>query len=185
MIGICNGFQVLVQVGLLPGPSGPSNFSSWPDQPPPQTLALSDNKDARYMCRWVDVSYNAASPCVWTKGLDSLAHDDESRRANHTLPVGHGEGRLSAASPGIIEHLELSNQIAVRYADNFNGSEAAIAGVCDATGRIFGLMPHPDRFLSWTRHPFWTRLSPGARKGDTPGLRMFKNAVEVAAAIHA
>lgn len=181
MIGICNGFQVLVQVGLLPGPNGPA----WPDQPPPQTLALSDNKDARYMCRWVDVSYDPSSACIWTRGLSDLGATAESRLANHTLPVGHGEGRLCAASPEVITHLERSGQIAVRYADNFNGSEAAIAGVCDPSGRIFGLMPHPDRFLTWTRHPAWTRMNPALRSGDTPGLRMFKNAVEAAAAVTA
>lgn len=181
MIGICNGFQVLVQVGLLPGPSG----ATWPERPPAQTLALSDNKDARYMCRWVEVAYEANSACIWTKGLSDLGVDDESRAANHTLPVGHGEGRLSALSPAIIEQLERQGQVAVRYADNFNGSEGAIAGVCDPTGRIFGLMPHPDRFLAWTRHPFWTRLSPRERSGDTPGLKMFKNAVEVASGVSA
>jgi phosphoribosylformylglycinamidine synthase subunit PurQ / glutaminase len=179
MIGICNGFQVLVQVGLLPG------ASTWPEQPPAQTLALSDNKDARYMCRWVDVSYEAKSACIWTKGLADLGHDAQSRQANHTLPVGHGEGRLSAASPAVLAQLEAQGQVVVRYADNFNGSESAIAGVCDPSGRIFGLMPHPDRFLAWSRHPCWTRLPSALRTGDTPGVRMFKNAVEAAAVVHA
>lgn len=181
MIGICNGFQVLVQVGLLPGAAP----GAWPSTPPTQTLALSDNKDARYMCRWVDVSYEAQSVCVWTRGISDLGTDDASRLANHMLPVGHGEGRLTASSPEVISALEGGGQIAVRYADNFNGSEAAIAGVCDPTGRIFGLMPHPDRFLDWTRHPCWTRLDASLRAGDTPGVKMFKNAVEAATTVRA
>ncbi len=179
MIGVCNGFQVLVQVGLLPGPmaAGPAAVE-WPATPPAQTLALCQNQGARYLCRWVDLAYEPESVCLWTRGLAGLAADADSRRAFHMLPVGHGEGRLAAASPAVISALESCGQVAVRYRDNFNGSEGAVAGVCDASGRIFGLMPHPDRFLDWTRHPAWTRLPEAVRSGPTPGMMMFRNAVE-------
>jgi phosphoribosylformylglycinamidine synthase len=80
----------------------------------------------------------------------------------------------------VLRALEAGGQVALRYADNVNGSEAAIAGICDASGRIFGLMPHPERYLDWTRHPFWTRLEPSVRSGDTPGLAIFRNAVRAA-----
>jgi phosphoribosylformylglycinamidine synthase len=101
------------------------------------------------------------------------------------LPVAHGEGRLVAASPAVIAALERAGQVALRYRDNYNGSEGAIAGVCDRTGRVFGLMPHPDRFLDWTRHPSWTRLSAPRRATTPPGLRMFQNAVEAASRVAA
>lgn len=134
------------------------------------------------MCRWVDVSYDPSSVCIWTRGLADLAKTPDQRRAFHTLPVGHGEGRLTAESPGVIAALEERGQVALRYDDNFNGSEASIAGVCDASGRIFGLMPHPDRFLDWTNHPAWTRLDPAIRRGETPGALVFRNAVELVSA---
>jgi phosphoribosylformylglycinamidine synthase subunit PurQ / glutaminase len=196
-IGVCNGFQVLVQVGLLPGPAPGQD---WPaDQPPAQSLALTDNQDARFHDRWVGVTYEPRSVCVWTRGLDeppplperdrhmigALAQRDPhalaARAAGAMLPVAHGEGRLIAADPGVISALERGGQVAVRYTDNFNGSTGAIAGVCDASGRVLGLMPHPERFLEWTRHPAWTRLDPQVRSRATPGLRLFRNAVEAAA----
>ncbi len=171
MIGICNGFQVLVQVGLLPGPQSADH--DWPtDHAPERRVALTRNKDARYACRWVRVEYVDDSPCVWTRGLSNL-HGHES-----ILPVGHGEGRLVGLTDRTAEDLEKNRQVAVRYLDNFNGSQHAIAGLCDPSGRIFGLMPHPDRFLDWTRHPFWTRLDESARSGLTPGQRFFLNAVD-------
>jgi phosphoribosylformylglycinamidine synthase len=76
--------------------------------------------------------------------------------------------------------LESRSQVALRYIDNANGSQGAVAGICDPTGRIFGLMPHPERYLDWSRHPFWTRLPEGVRRGETPGLRIFRNAVDAA-----
>lgn len=179
MIGICNGFQVMVQAGLLPGVMD-GEAGAWPEEPPRQVLALTDNAGARYECRWVGVRYEPRSVCVWTRGLADLARNEEERGAYEVLPVGHGEGRLVAESAGVMEALERRGQVAVRYAENFNGSEGSVAGVCDATGRVFGLMPHPDRFLSWTRHPAWTRLSARVREGEAPGARMFRNAVEAA-----
>lgn len=107
------------------------------------------------------------------------------------LPIAHGEGRFVAASPEVMREMEAGGQVALRYLDNVNGSEGAIAGICDASGLIFGLMPHPERYLDWTRHPFWTRLpdevvgGSGGRAGETPGLRIFRNAVEAAARVPA
>lgn len=173
MIGACNGFQVLVQVGLLPGPSG---GHGWPDRAPAQRVALADNQHARFIDRWVRVEAEPDSRCVWTRPLlDERFHDDSMM-----LPIAHGEGRFVADSPDTISSLERAGQVALRYtdADNINGSEARIAGICDPSGRIFGLMPHPERYTQWTHHPFWTRLAHDARRGDTPGLAMFRAAVE-------
>lgn len=181
MIGACNGFQVLVQVGLLPGPA---SGEQWPiDIAPPQTTALTDNRDARFCDRWVGVIPQRESVCVWTRGLADLLPDDPAgRRDAMQLPVAHGEGRF-VASAATLDSLRKSGQIALTYADNYNGSAQAIAGICDATGLVFGLMPHPERYLTWDRHPYWTRLTPALRSTPTPGLTMFKNAVESVAGV--
>ncbi|HEX2837554.1 MAG TPA: phosphoribosylformylglycinamidine synthase subunit PurQ [Phycisphaerales bacterium] len=175
MIGACNGFQVLVQVGLLPGPEG-----EWPVAAPVQTVALSDNQDARFHDRWVPVTYEPSSVCVWTRGL-SAAFSAVEQHDVMQLPVAHGEGRFVAASEAVLRGLESRGQVAVRYNDNYNGSQNSIAGICDASGLVFGLMPHPERFLEWNRHPWWTRLDAGTRSKETPGLLMFRNAVEAVA----
>ena len=170
IIGVCNGFQVLVQLGLLPGPA---LGEPWPeDRPPAQAVALTDNISARFVDRWVPVEFNPASRCVWTRGLEIDLPED-----NSILPVAHGEGRL-VADAATLSRLSQSGQIVLRYGENYNGSEAAIAGICDATGLVFGLMPHPERFLDWTRHPYWTRLSVSVRRSIPVGLRLFQNAVE-------
>lgn len=177
MIGACNGFQVMTQVGLLPGPADPRGWAG--EAEPHQRLALSDNQGGRFVDRWVGFRVEPRTVCVWLRGLDE-AVAPAHRGDVHVLPVAHGEGRVTADGPGLIRELEQRGQVALRYTDNFNGSEGAIAGVCDATGRIFGLMPHPERYLDWTRHPYWTRLPGEVRRGETPGLRMFRNAVEAA-----
>ncbi len=178
VIGVCNGFQVLVQVGLLPGPE---TAGDWPGASAPvQSVALTDNERARYHDGWFGVAYEPRSVCLWTRGL---APEGENRRDDDVsrLPVAHGEGRFVAASSGVLAALDQRGQIAVRYTDNFNGSQGSIAGICDASGQVFGLMPHPERYLEWSRHPYWTRLDADVRKGVTPGLRMFQNAVECVA----
>ncbi len=182
MIGVCNGFQVLVQVGLLPGPRPGED---WPeDRPPRQEVALAANASGRFVDCWVRVEANPDSPCIWTR---SLAERFTGRVADDVLrlPVAHGEGRFIADSPEVLRRLEEGNQIALRYLDDPNGSAAGVAGICDASGRIFGLMPHPERYLDWVHHPFWTRLSEEARRGDTPGRMIFRNAVEAASAVRA
>lgn len=179
MIGACNGFQVLVQVGLLPGPA---KGASWPtEEAPQQSAVLTFNSGHRFIDKWVGIKPEPASVCVWTHGLAEAfgAHASEVLR----LPIAHGEGRFVAASKQVVEDLSAGGQIALRYLDNPNGSEADIAGICDSSGRIFGLMPHPERYLDWTLHPFWTRMGAAARRGPTPGLLMFMNAVKAAQAV--
>lgn len=169
MIGACNGFQVMVQVGLLPGP-GPGE--PWPDTPPPPSISLGVNAGGRFIDNWFGVASGPASPCIWTRG----AFDDLPAEAA-MLPIAHGEGRVVLADPGDAARLTAAGRVALRYTDNPNGSTAGIAGLCDASGRIFGLMPHPERFLDWTRHPSATRLDASVKAGPTPGLRMFRAAV--------
>jgi phosphoribosylformylglycinamidine synthase subunit PurQ / glutaminase len=171
MIGVCNGFQVLVQVGLLPGPQA---GEPWPaDAAPEARVALTDNTPPRFKDGWVRVAADADSPCVWTCGL--LEHGTGDTMM---LPIAHGEGRFVARDHQTLAELESNGQVALRYLDNPNGSMGDVAGICDASGRIFGLMPHPERYLDWTRHPFWTRLDATTRSGATPGLAMFAGAVE-------
>jgi phosphoribosylformylglycinamidine synthase subunit PurQ / glutaminase len=199
MIGICNGFQVLVQVGLLPGPE---RGQAWPkDAPPTQKVALTENAQARFVDRWVGIVPEPNSCCLWTQGLEKFARHPSAPQEQSTvssgpggpdvppedllqLPVAHGEGRFVARSGEVVRLLEASGQIVLRYTDDCNGSMGRIAGICDASGLVFGLMPHPERYLDWNRHPYWTRLPPRVRGGapgearETPGLRIFRNAVE-------
>lgn len=175
VIGVCNGFQVLTQVGLLPGPSeDESGEVSLSDVAPMPTVALAENTGGRFVDRWVRMELGAGwERCVWTRGLEGLAGDEQAMM----LPIAHGEGRFVGARD-VVEGLVSSGQAVLRYAagDDPNGSMARIAGISDATGRVFGLMPHPERYLSWGHHPWGTRL--GVRRGDTPGLAMFRGAVE-------
>ena len=165
ILGICNGFQVLVKSGLL-GADG----SGRPD------VTLSFNDSGRFEDRWV---YLKASTdrCVFVKpGEDAY------------LPVAHGEGKFLVRDPEVLAHLEQAGQIVFRYVSqdgradagypwNPNGSVGDVAGMCDPTGRILGLMPHPERHIEGTHHPRWTRegLRP---EGD--GARVFRNAVDFA-----
>lgn len=201
IIGACNGFQVLVQVGLLPGMNPERQrgaaTSTTPHTPPRPTVALTDNIQNRFIDKWLRVEAVESSRCIWTKGLASRWHRSptgaeegaDSRNSQHrpatgatnpamTLPIAHGEGRFVTDSPATLAALEANHQVALRYIDNDNGSQNRIAGICDPTGRVFGLMPHPERYLSWHHHPFATALPEELKQGDTPGLTIFKNAVE-------
>ena len=159
ILGICNGFQVLVKAGILPEPATE-------DSP---RLTLATNDSGRFECRWVHLAVNKQSPCVFTKGIDRLY-----------LPVAHGEGKV-VADPGVLSELNVvlyytdeSGNSEAGYPHNPNGSVANIAGICDSSGRVFALMPHPERHIRGTQHPQWTRL--GAKEyGD--GFQIFLNAV--------
>jgi phosphoribosylformylglycinamidine synthase I len=162
VMGICNGFQVLVRAGLLPG------------GPKPVAATLTNNDSGHYESRWVRL--------LPTPGLSPFVTDSEMIE----LPVGHGEGKFVVSERSALAEMESAGQVVLRYADeqgrptddypaNPNGSLGAVAGVCDPTGRIFGLMPHPDRHFDPLLHPRWTRRGLAA-EGD--GLRLFRNAVE-------
>ena len=169
MICPCNGFQIAVQAGLLPGPEA---GMPWPAEAAAPTVALAQNSGGTFRDGWTRVEIPADTRCIWTQGIEL---DD----ATGLLPSAHGEGRL-VADDALLDRLESSGQVAVRYhaADHFNGSMRRIAGICDPSGLVFGLMPHPERFTRWTQHPRWTRLSPHQRRAEPLGLRMFRNAVE-------
>lgn len=156
IIGICNGFQVLVQLGLLPGNT---------DHP---TLALCQNEHGRFIDDWAVMEVNHNSPCVWTQELTSFDDPEVCR-----FPYAHAEGRLV-----LEDHYQIDpDLVALRYQTNINGSHDRIAGVCDPTGLVFGLMPHPERMLDWNRHPYATRLDAKIKSGPTPGLSIFTSAV--------
>lgn len=176
MITPCNGFQIAVQAGLLPGPASGERWSETATEP---TAALAQNESARFNDVWTTMEIPSGTRCVWTRGLRMDAD-------TALMPCAHGEGRF-VADEETVAALEANGQIAVRYGarDHFNGSVNRIAGICDATGLVFGLMPHPERYLRWTQHPRWTRLSDAQRTGDTPGLQMFRNAVAHARAARA
>lgn len=171
IIGICNGFQVLVRTGLLPGIDNIREKSELT-----QSATLAMNTSAKFECRWVELA-TQQSPCVFTTGIKPKLY----------LPVAHAEGRFTAPD-NVLTELESNNQVVFRYSNgkqtspneteypyNPNGSDANIAGICDKTGRIFGLMPHPERFLTKFNHPRWTREDL-PEEGD--GLAIFKNAVD-------
>jgi phosphoribosylformylglycinamidine synthase I len=175
VIAICNGFQAVVNLGLLPGFAG--DYRS-------RQVALIGNDCGNFRDQWVHLTVNPLSPCVFTRGLDRLE-----------LAVRHGQGKFFAAQ-SVIEGLVVNNQVVLRYADrdgrpaggrfpdNPNGSLEDIAGICDPSGRVFGLMPHPEAFHHWTNHPDWTRQKEVHRRRRQPcpeeglGIRLFRNAVE-------
>ena len=176
VLGICNGFQALVNLGLLPAFN--QDYSH-------RSLALTFNDCGNFRDQWVYLKTNPASPCVFTSGIDTAE-----------FPVRHGEGKFYADDNTLARLLE-NNQIALQYADpdgnlaqgrfpyNPNGSLNDIAGICDPTGRIFGLMPHPEAYNHWTNHPDWTRVKEKIkRQGGSPnsnptvGIRMLQNGVD-------
>jgi phosphoribosylformylglycinamidine synthase len=176
IIGICNGFQGLVNLGLLPGFAG--DYGK-------RLVALIANDGGNFRDDWVRLRGNPDSPCIFTRGIETIE-----------LPVRHGEGQFYAP-PEVLEQLVAGQQVALSYAlpagekaqgrfpENPNGSLLDIAGLCDPSGRIFGLMPHPEAFNHWTNHPRWTLIKEALRregksleKEEGQGLRLFKNAAE-------
>jgi phosphoribosylformylglycinamidine synthase I len=158
ILGICNGFQVLVRAGILPSAEGNHR------------LTLAGNDSNRFECRWVYLKVNQRSPCLFTRGMSTIA-----------LPVAHGEGKLVADAETlgglnvVVHYADEGGNIKAGYPCNPNGSLDNIAGICDESGRVFGLMPHPERFLRWRQHPRWTR-EVVREHGD--GFGIFRNAVE-------
>ena len=165
----CNGFQIAAQMGLLPGPE---LGQSWPQGAPTPTIGLAQNASATFVDRWCSIEIPANTRCIWTQGIEPDA-------STGLLPVAHGEGRFVPESDELLNRLEENGQVALRYVegDSPNGSAGNIAGICDATGLVFGLMPHPERYTQWTLHPWWTRLDERQKAGEPLGLRMFRNAV--------
>lgn len=178
VIGICNGFQILVKAGLLPRVT--ETFE--------QEASLIINDSGKFEDRWVFLKSPAFShpsatlgagqhsaKCIWTKNLPEII----------TLPVAHGEGKFITKDKEALERLKKNGQIVFQYCDDKgalggypycpNGSIENIAGICDETGRIFGLMPHPERHIESLQNPSWT-ASKKILEGD--GLGIFKNGVE-------
>ena len=163
VLGICNGFQVLIKTGFLV-----------PADPLGLPVTLTWNHQGRYDCRWVTLR-SADSNCVFLRETDQLY-----------LPIAHAEGRFVLRDEATLNRLTTARQLALQYVNpdgsnghvpypfNPNGSDKNIAGICDPSGRVFGLMPHPERYIDPTQHPRWTRLP---RNTPADGLRIFENAV--------
>jgi phosphoribosylformylglycinamidine synthase len=161
VIGICNGFQVLVRTGLLP-------FRNMGNM----QATLTANDSGRFECRWVSLLPELASNCVFTKNIEGPIE----------LQIAHGEGKFFTDDV-TLGQIEANHLVALRYAEDYkiaqsypanpNGSLNNIAGICDQTGRIFGLMPHPERFVELTQHPNWRRST----TAQPQGLQIFQNAI--------
>ncbi len=159
ILGICNGFQVLLQCAVL-APPGTSSAAA----------SLTWNDNSRFQDRWVRLR-TAGAKSVFLRDIDEF-----------DVPIAHAEGKFVFASQQVQESMLQHDQLALRYAGgdgcgiggNPNGSELDVAGVSDVTGRVLGLMPHPERFVHRTQHPQWTRLE---LPEQGAGLQMFQNAV--------
>jgi phosphoribosylformylglycinamidine synthase len=166
ILGVCNGFQLMVKMGMLPGFDG--NYLH-------QTATLTHNDCGRFQDRWTYLKVDSASPSVFTAGIDKGIY----------LPVRHGEGKFLCDTPATLERIENGHLAVLRYSGadyadatmefpaNPNGSTNAIAALCDPSGRLMGLMPHPEAFVHYTQHPRWTRETL-PEEGD--GLILYKNA---------
>jgi phosphoribosylformylglycinamidine synthase len=167
ILGICNGFQLMIKLGLVP---------ALDNQYAVQQATLASNDSGKFEDRWVQLKVNPASPCVFTRGLNTIY-----------LPIRHGEGKFIARDRQLLDKIRSSNQATMfylnqqtmqptlDYPDNPNGSQAAIAGICDPTGRLFGLMPHPEAYNNRTNHPRWTRENVPE---EGAGIALFRNAFE-------
>jgi len=165
VLGICNGFQVLVKTGILPG-LGDGGISS-KNQP----VSITDNDSGIFEDRWVHLQ----------PGTDRCVFINSGQRIY--LPVAHGEGKVVTKDEQTLEQLKSEGYVAFRYVDadgnqgpfpiNPNGAADSIAALTDSTGRVLGLMPHPERFIQHSQHPHWTRL----QNGEADGMTIFNNAV--------
>jgi len=169
VLGICNGFQLLVKLGLLPGEEDGNGEGG---------VTLTTNAQGRFEDRWVRLRVEPASPCVYTRGMERIE-----------LPVRHGEGRVIGATDAVLERLVERQLAPLRYAgpdgaptehypENPNGSPHGVAALCSPSGTVLGLMPHPEAFNHVTNHPRWTRRDPATPRADEDGagLQIFRNA---------
>lgn len=174
-LGICNGFQTMVRLGILPGFDG--------DYRTPRAT-LAPNERLGYRDAWVTLAFDPESPCLWTRGISRME-----------LPSRHGEGMFLTENPEVFARLTRDHQIVARYAGpdglptqewphNPNGSPGAVAGICDPSGRLFGMMPHADAHLLALHHPLWTRRRlDGPLPAEGEGMKIFRNGVDAAAAL--
>ena len=164
VLGICNGFQILIQSGLL-----------LEDDQDGSPLTLTWNDSGRFEDRWVNLASSGRN-CVFLNGADGLY-----------LPVAHAEGKVVFRDDAVQTRLRDQGQLVLRYTSasgsengsvaypaNPNGSQDNVAGVCDSSGRVFGLMPHPERYIDPTHHPRWTR---GSLRDEGDGMQVFRNAI--------
>ncbi len=168
ILGVCNGFQLMVKMGILPGFDG--EYLS-------QKVTLTFNDCGRFQDRWCYLKADPLSPSIFTKGLEKGIY----------LPVRHGEGKFLCDASGTLDCIEQGHLAVLKYSDpeyllpatefpfNPNGSLNSIAGLCDSTGRLMGLMPHPEAFVHYTQHPRWTREE---LPEDGDGLILYRNAAE-------
>ena len=162
VLGICNGFQVLVKTGLLGTDSDGRHFAT-----------ITYNDSGKFEDRWVYLAPQS-DRCVFIDPGQQIY-----------LPIAHGEGKVVCEKPEQVTRLQDDGFVAYKYVDkdgnegdfpiNPNGAMGSIAGLTDSTGRVMGLMPHPERFTRMTQHPHWTRLG---RRGDGDGIMIFRNAVK-------
>jgi phosphoribosylformylglycinamidine (FGAM) synthase-like amidotransferase family enzyme len=167
ILGVCNGFQLMVKLGLIPNLGG---------KDPQQEVTLTFNDSGRFEDRWVYLKVNPETPCVFTRNLKGVY-----------LPVRHGEGKFIPKDDGVRAELKTRGRIVLQYSGpgyqeptleyplNPNGAVDAIAGVCDESGRLMGMMPHPEAYLHRTNHPRWTREE---LPEEGMGVAFFRNAVD-------
>lgn len=167
ILGVCNGFQLMVKLGLIPNLEEDDGH---------QEVTLTFNDSGRFEDRWVYLRINPNSPCLFTKGIKGVY-----------LPVRHGEGKFIPKDEVVQRQLKKREMIALQYSDetfhqpvmdypfNPNGSVGAVAGICDKTGRLMGMMPHPEAYHHRTNHPRWTREE---LPEEGMGLAFFRNAVQ-------
>jgi len=167
VLGICNGFQVLVKTGILPGFDGINGQ---------RDVTITYNDSGKFEDRWVYLAPQTRT-CVFIQ---------PERRIY--LPVAHGEGKVVTKNETVLEKLRSGGHVAFKYVDkngaeggypvNPNNSVESIAGLTDTTGRVLGLMPHPERFVRPTQHPHWSRLKSQSVSVNSDGMTIFNNAVE-------
>lgn len=169
IIGICNGFQILAKSGVLPG-----------NEALAQEVSLIINDSGKFESRWVYLKSEKekvkSQKCIWTQDLPEVIY----------LPVAHGEGKFVAKDKNLLEQLKQNGQVVLRYCDQYgkdtgypgdpNGSIEHIAGICDDSGRVFGLMPHPERHIDPLQHPRHT----SSKHKEADGMLIFRNAIEYA-----